>query len=96
MVSLAQENAIGTEPRARESGILDENALQSDDFVKCERVFAGLQDRAAPSLKAVPRGTFAFDLEASAAVGRQQEACGASDQMGACSSHGFPCLRRQV
>ena len=96
MVPFAEENAVGTQAAAYEARVLDEDALKADDFIERERVLAGLQDRAAPSLQPVARRPFALDLEAGPAVGQQHEAGGARNQMGAGAAHGFPRLGGEV
>ena len=55
--------------------------MQAVQLVKAQRVLAGLQEGTAPALKPVPGRALALDLEAGTAVGEQQEACGAGDQV---------------
>ena len=60
--------------------------MQAQDFIERELVFPGLQHGAAPPLQPVARRPLAFDLEAGAAVGEQQEAGRARDDVRACVS----------
>ena len=63
--------------------VLDQDPVQPDNFFEGERAFPGLKNSTAPSLRAVPRRTLAFDLKACPAVGPQEEACGASHDISA-------------
>jgi len=96
VVPLAQEDAIGTQARAHETRVLNKDALQANDFIQCQPVLARLQNRAAPPLQPVARGTLSLDLEAGPAVGQQHETGGARNQMGAGAPHGFPRFGGQV
>ena len=96
MVALAEEDAVRTQTGVYEARVLDEDALQANDFVQRERVLAGLQDRAAPAFQAAARRPFALDLETGAAVGKQHETGRARHHVRAGAAQGFPrlCARR--
>ena len=61
--------------------------MQAQDLVKRQRVFSGLQHRAAPPLQPAARRLFAFDLEAGAAVREQKETGRARDHVRAGASN---------
>jgi len=76
--------------------VLNQDALEPKNFLHGERVLAGLQNRAAPSLHPVSRRPLAFNLETGAAVGQQQEARRACHQMSAGSANRLPSFLRKV
>jgi hypothetical protein len=96
VVPLAQEDAVGAQTRAHESRVFNEDALQANDFIQRQPVFARLQHRAAPSLQAVARRTLSLDLKAGPAVGQQHETGGPRHQVRARAPHGFERLGAQV
>src|SRR5690606_35843279 len=72
--------------------ILDQHLVEPDDLVDIELVAPCLHDGAAPSLQPVARRTFAFNLEARAAVGQQHETRSSGDEMGAGATDGLARL----
>ena len=96
MVPFTQENAIVTQTRLHESGVLDEDSLKADNFFQSEWILPGLQDRAAPSLQAVPRWTFPFYFKARTTIGQQHKTGGARDQKCARTSHRLEGLSSKI
>jgi hypothetical protein len=89
IVALAEEHAVRAQAGPDEAGVLDEDAVQAVQLIERKGIPAGLKDGAAPAFEAVARRALAFDLEGGPAVGEQQEACGAGDQLSAGAADGF-------
>jgi hypothetical protein len=81
VIALPEEHAIRPQSRLDESCVFDKHTLKSNDLFERERGLASLQDSAAPSLQASARRPFALDLEAGAAVGQQEKAGRACDEV---------------
>ncbi|HEX4998704.1 MAG TPA: hypothetical protein VFY29_10775 [Terriglobia bacterium] len=64
--------------------------MKTDYFVQGQRMLSCLQNRASPPFKTIARRPFTLDLEARPAIGEQQEAGGARDQMGAGAADRLP------
>ena len=80
-VALAQEDAVGAQPRLDEARVFDQDAVQVVQLIERKRILPCLQDGAAPAFEAIARRALALDLERGLAVCQQQEARGPGDQM---------------
>ena len=87
VVALSEKHAVGPQADMDEPGIFDQDAPgRAAHFIDAQFVLFHLPDAAAPTFKPVARRALALDLEARAAVGQQQEARGARDEVAADSS----------
>jgi len=89
VVALAEEDAVRAQPRLDEARVFDQDAVQAVQLLERERILPCLQYGAAPAFEAIARRAIALDLERGAAVGQQQEARGAGDEMRAGASDCF-------
>ena len=79
-----------------EAGVTDHDALQTQRFVKIDRLPPGLADGTAPSLDAVLRRMLTLDGETRLQVLEQQESGGARQQIARHGGNGFLRARPQV
>lgn len=81
MVAVAEEDALGAKTGLSKAVVFDEERVQPEDFRKGQGILAGLENGLAPSLEAAARRSLALYLEAGAAVGEQQKAGGARENV---------------
>jgi len=81
VVAFAEKHTIGPQSNVNKPPIPDQDLLQTKDFIEGKFVFPGLQHGLAPTFVPVARRPLPFDFKAGTAVGQQQKARGARDDV---------------
>ena len=92
VVTLTEEDAVWTKARPHEPCVFDQDAVKAYNFIKGELAPASLHHGPPPPLKSVAWRALAFDLKTRPAIGEQQEAGGAGDEMAAGVTDDVACL----